>query len=469
MKKPRSLKFKITAVLLCFDLIILGLIYFFQTFFLDDFYYRSKIADMINVSNNVVRQINNEDINSLVAETSFLNEVCVRIDLNSTSITGSNGNNVCALNNLSDSQVNDIAEKTINDGGKHLFQNYRLAYPYNDKDLFIYGQITEYYNQSILVMVSSTVEPLNATITTIQSQYLMIATIIIIVTLLLAFLISKMILTPINFFNKEAKNLPRGKYHGFNNHPSSLELSELNQTLISANEEINKADKARKELLSNVSHDLRTPLTMIVGYGEMIRDLKDENNEENINVIINEAKRLSSLVDDLLDVSHLESDQLNLHLDEVSLNDLLMQVYNQYQKYCESLDIDFTIDLSNDAIVYLDQKRIKQVLYNFLNNALNYNNSEHKIIKLICQEQSQCYKISVYDNGQGIKQEDLGKIWERYYKVDKEHVRFHLGSGIGLSLSKQLLELHGFEYGVDSKYGAYSEFYFYIEKEKSGL
>ncbi len=420
---------------------------------------------MVSISNNIVRRINEDDLESVVAEASFLNEVCVRIDFNSSSITGSNTNNVCALNNLSDSQVENIANETVNQGGKCLFQNYRLAFPFNDKDLFIYGQVGTYMDEPVLVMVSSTIEPLNATISTIQSQYLMIAVIIIFVTLLLAFIISKMIVKPIKFFNKEAKNLPKGEYHSDNVNINSLELKELNETLASANTEINKADKARKELISNVSHDLRTPLTMIVGYGEMIRDLKEENNEENINVIINEAKRLSSLVDDLLDVSHIESNQLKLHLEDVSLNEFLMGVYNQYARYCETLDIDFSIELADDAIITIDSKRISQVLYNFLNNAINYNNSEHKIIKIKSIEEEKRYKIAVYDNGQGIKEEDIDKIWDRYYKVDREHVRFHLGSGIGLSLAQNLLKLHGFEYGVDSKYGEYSEFYFYIEKE----
>lgn len=421
---------------------------------------------MISVSDTLVKRISDEDIEGLVAETSYLNEVCVRIETDLTSITSRNTNQVCALNNLSDDQVNDIINTTKQEGGSHLFKSYRLSYPFNDKDLFIYGKVTTLYNQPIVVMVSSTIEPLNATISTIQSQYLIIVAIIIIVTILLALLISQMIIKPIKRINTEAKKLPKGKYDDTKTSHNSSEFKELNDTLVAANKEINKADRARKELLSNVSHDLRTPLTMIVGYGEMIRDIKEENNDENINVIINEAKRLSSLVDDLLDVSRIENEKLVLNLEDVSLNDFLTNVYNQYQKYCSSLGIDFSLELDEDAIITIDKKRIGQVLYNFLNNAINYNDNEHKIIKIMSKEEESRYKISVYDNGQGIKKEDIENIWSRYYKVDQEHVRFHIGSGIGLSLAKQLLDSHGFEYGVESVYGEYSVFYFYIEKEE---
>lgn len=422
---------------------------------------------MIRVSNEVVKRINDEDINSLVSETSFSNEVCVRIELNSSSLTGSNGNAVCALNNLSDSQVQAIAYETYENGGKHLFKDYKLAYPFNDKELFIYGQIVISYNQPILILVSTTVQPLNATISTIKSQYSMIAIIIILVTLLLSFLLSKMIIVPIKYFRDGAKKLPLGKYVSDLSKIKSLELNELNESLVSANDEINKADKTRKDLLSNVSHDLRTPLTMIVGYGEMIRDFKEENNDENINVIINEAKRLSCLVDDLLDVSHIESNQLVLHKEDVSLNELLRTVFQQYDKYCSTIDVKLSLELDDDCIVNVDSKRISQVLYNFINNAINYNDSSQKKIRIVSKKIDNRYKISVIDNGHGIKEEDIDRIWQRYYKVDKEHVRFHLGSGIGLSIARQLLELHGIEYGVESEYGEYSEFYFLLKPAES--
>ena len=232
----------------------------------------------------------------------------------------------------------------------------------------------------------------------------------------------------------------------------------------SANEDILKAEKAKKELLGNVSHDLRTPLTMIVGYGEMIRDLPEENNEENINVIIDEAKRLSTLVDDLIDISKIDAIKLELSKEKVSLKSLLNEVYHQYDKHCKSQGIELTLNTEEeDAQVEVDVKRIKQVLYNFINNSLNYNDKDKQKIEIGYQKLDDTYRVYVYDNGEGIDEKDINNIWDRYYKVDKEHKRHHIGSGIGLSLAKQLLDAHGFNYGVESQKGEWTRFYFDVQ------
>ena len=202
---------------------------------------------------------------------------------------------------------------------------------------------------------------------------------------------------------------------------------------------------------------------MIVGYGEMIRDLPEENTEENINVIIDEAKRLSTLVDDLIDISKIDAIRLELHKEEITVKELLESVYRQYEKYCETQGIELILDCKEDQKIQIDIKRIKQVLYNFINNSLNYNDKEKQKIIIGSERNEDGLRIYVYDNGEGIDKEDLGNIWDRYYKVDKEHKRHHIGSGIGLSLAKQLLEAHGMECGVESLKGEYSKFYFDIK------
>lgn len=443
---------------------ILGIIYFFQTNYLDDFYRKSKENTLVQVANNVAETLISEDADNYFETVGFSNEVCVRVVSNNNKY---NNPGACILRNVDNNTINNIYQEVQNNQGNKMFYNFVSFNGFPNareiKDMLVYGKNIEIDDNSILILVSSIITPLNATISTLKSQYIIIALIVIVATIVLALIISKLMIKPIKKINDESKNLSVGKYDGDNINCINKEYSELNQTLIDANEDIMKADKAKKELLANVSHDLRTPLTMIEGYGEMIRDLPEENNEDNINVIIDEAKRLSCLVDDLIDISRIENSKLVLTKSQISIYELVSEVYKQYEKYCEAQNVAFKLDVNDslkDIFTEIDVNRIKQVIYNFINNALNYNDKENQEIIIGVEMIEDAYRVYVKDNGRGIEQKDLVNIWDRYYKVDKTHVRNHIGSGIGLSLCKELLQAHELNYGVDSLVGEYSKFYF---------
>lgn len=460
MKKKFSLRVQLLVVMLIFVIAVLGLVYIFQTSFLDTFYKYNKIKSIQGVGRDIAENINTDDFSDYIEKTSMSNEVCIRTVSNneSYSYTGA-----CTLRGLDNSLIDLIASETeASDNSEKLFDDFKYQRRFDERpeDVYIFSKLITIDDELVLILVSSGITPLDATISTIRSQYLVIIGIVAVMTMVLTLIISTFILNPIKKINEESKNLSKGEYKADNIKANSKEIDELNNSLENANEDILKAEVAKKELLGNVSHDLRTPLTMIVGYGEMIRDLPEENTEENINVIIDEAKRLSTLVDDLIDISKIESIKLELHREDVSLNDLLTSVYHQYDKYCKSQGVDFKLEISDDVVINVDVKRIKQVLYNFINNSLNHNTKENKQIILGSKKIDDGYRVFVYDNGEGIDEKDINNIWDRYYKVDKKHKRYHIGSGIGLSLAKQLLEAHGFKYGVESKLNEYSEFYF---------
>jgi len=463
LKKKYSLRVQLVFILLIFVIAVMGLVYFVQTTFLDDFYKTNKIKSLSSVAYSIADMIGDEDFDEIIEHMSMSNEVCVRVVSNKEDYCYSGP---CTLKGIDNNTINMIASEVVaQENGEKLFDNFRYQRHFQDKpeDVYIFAKMIEYDEERILILVSSGITPLNTTISTIKSQYLLISSIIVAMTIILALILSRFILKPIKQINNESKNLSKGEYDATKVATNSLELSELNEGLEKANEDILKAEKAKKELLGNVSHDLRTPLTMIVGYGEMMRDLPEENNEDNINVIIDEAKRLSTLVDDLIDISKIDAIKLELNRTEVDLNDFLSSVYRQYEKYCQTQKIDFSLKLSDDIKVSIDEKRIKQILYNFINNSLNYNNKDKQVIELGSEKIDDFYRVYVYDNGEGIEANDIKNIWDRYYKVDKEHKRHHIGSGIGLSLAKELLEAHGLNYGVESQKGEYSKFYFDIK------
>ena len=450
--------------MLVFVLAIMGIIYFVQTTFLDDFYQANKIKSLKSVGEEISELIGDEDFEEIVVHMGMNNEVCIRTVSNNTAL---NFTGACTLRNLDNNTINAIAQETIEEANSEkLFDRFKYQRRIDDRpeDFYIFAKMINYDNNDVLILVSSGITPLNTTISTIKSQYLLIIGIIVLMTIILALFISRSIINPIKQINEESKNLSKGDYDGMRLNSTTSEFAELNNTLINANEDIQKADKAKKELLGNVSHDLRTPLTMIVGYGEMIRDLPEENNEENINVIIDEAKRLSVLVDDLVDISKMEDNAIELTKEEVSINNLLNEVYHQYDKYCEGISVDLELKTGKDMMVNVDVKRIKQVLYNFINNSINYNKKDKQKIIIGTEEINDGLRVYVYDNGEGIEKKDIENIWDRYYKVDKEHKRHQIGSGIGLSLSREILKAHGLNYGVESKINEYSKFYFDFAK-----
>lgn len=447
------------TILVVFIGLMLALILFLQTTFLDGTYKNNKIAYLKDTAALIDEGIQNDDILSVLEDISFSNEVCVRVITDAVGFTTYQDASSCALGKLSNKQLNKIATTTFDNGGEALFDSNSS----NIKNAYIYSKLSKVNDENVLIMLSTSIVPLQSTIDTMYDQFNIIIIVVVIATILLALCLSSLIVKPIKKIEMEATNLPSGKYDHKLIKTDAREIENLNNTLARANEEIIKADVARKELIGNVSHDLRTPLTMIVGYGEMIRDFPEENNAENINVIINEAKRLSTLVDDLLDLSKVESGKIEFHNKDIKISDLLGSVYDQFEPYCKANNIELVLNIEDsDVVVSVDENRLKQVLHNFMSNALNYNDAKDTKIIIGEEKVDGAYRIYVYDNGSGVKEEDKDKIWNRYYKVDKEHKRSHIGSGIGLSLCKDILDKMGYKYGVDSVYKEYSKFYFDI-------
>lgn len=447
------------TILVVFIGLMLALILFLQTTFLDGTYKNNKIAYLKDTAAQIDEGIQNDDILSVLEDISFSNEVCVRVITDAVGFTTYQDASSCALGKLSSKQLNKIATTTFDNGGEALFDSNSS----NIKNAYIYSKLSKVNDENVLIMLSTSIVPLQSTIDTMYDQFNIIIIVVVIATILLALCLSSLIVKPIKKIEMEATNLPSGKYDYRLIKTDAREIENLNNTLARANEEIIKADVARKELIGNVSHDLRTPLTMIVGYGEMIRDFPEENNAENINVIINEAKRLSTLVDDLLDLSKVESGKIEFHNKDIKISDLLGSVYDQFEPYCKANNIELVLNVEDsDVVVNVDDNRLKQVLHNFMSNALNYNDAKDTKIIIGEEKVDGAYRIYVYDNGSGVKEEDKDKIWNRYYKVDKEHKRSHIGSGIGLSLCKDILDKMGYKYGVDSVYKEYSKFYFDI-------
>lgn len=222
-----------------------------------------------------------------------------------------------------------------------------------------------------------------------------------------------------------------------------------------------KLETVRADFVANVSHELKTPLTSITGFVETLLEgaLDDkENSREFLKIIQAQADRLNNLVNDLLELSYLESRQIQLEPIAFDLRALCGEVAAGFgaQLRKKALAIENNI---GPVTVTADKERIRQVFTNLVDNAIKY--TREKTAIRLSSEQSGCLvKISVSDDGPGIPARELSRLFERFYRVDKARSREMGGTGLGLAIVKHIIELHGGTVGVESTEGAGSTFWF---------
>ena len=193
-----------------------------------------------------------------------------------------------------------------------------------------------------------------------------------------------------------------------------------------------------------------------------MRDIPGENSPENVQVIIDEATRLTTLVNDLLDLSKLQSGVSEICKEEFDITQNIIAILKRFSKLTEQDGYVIRFEYRDDAIVFADEYKIYQVIYNLIINAINYAGDDKTVIVRQIVH-GNVVRIEVEDHGNGIAKEELDNIWDRYYKVDKNHKRAVQGTGLGLSIVQNILELHDTKYGVHSVLGKGSTFWFELK------
>lgn len=483
-----SIKWRLFNYLALFTTVILILLWLLQVVFINSFYKIIKVNAIKSYANSIANNINNSDLeNSITNYASDSNSSITIIDENDNTLYSSNFAPFHGrILNISSQDIKDCIIKAKENGGSYLKwldnsneqNNADNHDDYDDNNEFSgnpsdshkilftlnYTKLTTKEDGSIvaIVITNADIAPLDETVKTIRLQLVYVTIIMLIFSLLLALLISKKISKPIIKINTSAKELAKGNYDVNFVESEYKEISELGNTLNYARSELSKNENLRRELIANISHDLRTPLTMITGYAELMRDLPGENTEENLQIIIDEAKRLTSLVNDVLDISKLQSGTQPLNTEVFSLTSSISDILERYAKFIDQNGYTIRFLHDNDAYVYADELRISQVVYNLVNNALTYTGKDKLVIvRQSCSDNKVI--IEVIDTGEGISQDKLPLIWDRYYKVSKEHKRAAIGTGLGLSIVKTILDQHHAKYGVKSTVGQGSIFWFELD------
>lgn len=320
-------------------------------------------------------------------------------------------------------------------------------------------------NPEAYIFICNYLQPIGTTVSIFVRQFFFVGIIIMILTVFMSTLFSYNLSEPIIRISKSAKELPKGQFNAKIEKHDYEEIKQLAETLTSASSEIAKSEDLRRELMANISHDLRTPLTMIKAYAEMIRDISGENpekREKHLKVIIDETDRLSSLVNDILDLSKLQAGVQEMNLETFNFSERLSGVISRFDILRESDGVVVDLQVEPDILITADITKLEQVVYNLTNNAVTYAGDDNKVIVRLFRK-GNVVRFEVEDHGEGISAENLPYIWDRYYKVserNKTHKRAKMGSGIGLSIVKSVLEQHNFSFGAESVEGQGSTFWF---------
>ena len=504
LKGRLTLHVKLLCYFLVFGAIILVVLWVFQSFLLKRYYTNRKSKIVEQSASRIIQAIEqNKNVWTTVDNVAGYNSLTVAV-YDAESVMGFtaplyeiNYDNPAAQLTIEPHEVYNYYRSAKNEGGTYMcvdsnsmdqiaqkkLEMLRKAFSgasadsampeihyrsstTNNVENMVYAAIARQGTESeVFVLVTSSITPLSNTLEIMRGQLLWVSLVFVILSLVFSLYASRRIAKPISKTNSAAKELAKKNYEVEFDAKGYLEVKELNDTLNYTKTELAATEKLQRELIANISHDLRTPLTMITGYGEVMRDLPGENTPENIQIIIDEATRLSTLVNDLLDLSKLQSGALLAEKKRFCLTDSIRDIFARYAKLVEQDGYNIIFEAQEDVYINADELRISQVIYNLVNNAVNHVGEDKTVIITQKVMKGGKVRIEVTDHGEGIPADKLEYIWERYYKVDKEHKRGVIGSGLGLSIVKSILDAHNAHYGVRSTLGKGSTFWFEINTD----
>ncbi|MBQ4506405.1 MAG: HAMP domain-containing histidine kinase [Firmicutes bacterium] len=466
--RSRSLSFKLTCALIFFALILMGLIWLLQTVFLER-YYESSMEKKAGAALSYVSSIYAEseeldlaEYEQTLQEMSKKNDMFFYAENEDGSVTLSSDTGMFGRRARGD-------QKTLEEVRARLYFGEGNSVSFKAKDgpdanvLISVSKVESEYRETLFIYAYTTLTPLGPAVEIIKRQLFIVTLISLLLAAVIAVFYSRKLAKPVTDISGKAKLLTHGEYDVDFSAYGYREIEELGDILSDAADELEKADNLQKDLIANISHDLRTPLTMIKSYAELIRDIYGNNEakrNESLEVIIDETDRLSDLVSDLLTLSKLQAGNEAL---EKSVFDISKSAENIIKVYLVLEKEGFKFELvkpDHPVMVNGDERKLQQVLSNLLSNAIRYSD-EIKDISVVIEEKNGWVRCSVNDCGIGIDEKDLANIWNRYQKASRQGVRGRRGgTGLGLSIAKEILEQHGARYGVSSQPGVGSSFWF---------
>ena len=310
------------------------------------------------------------------------------------------------------------------------------------------------------VIVSASLAQISTAAEVLRSILFPLAVILLVLDLLFAMLFSRWFTRPIERLSAGAQEIAAGNYDVQISVVHRDEIGRLAEDFNHMASEVKRSAQLEKDILANVSHDLRTPLTLIKGYAETVRDLTgsdDAKRTEQCNIIVDETDRLSALVNSVMELSKVQNGSEKPNPVDFDMSQLCFEVAGRYDALCDQNHWTLRLEADHEAPVKADPAMMERVLHNLLGNAFHHIGADGVVVLRVIPLVQGC-RVEVEDHGPGIAPEDLPYLFDRYYRARQDAGK--TGTGLGLSITKAILQQHGFAFGVNSALGEGSTFWF---------
>ena len=482
MRKRRSFGVRLWLWFVVFSGVIFIALWLLQTVFLQSFYNDMAIRGAEKAAGEIAEHSDDADFYDVIDETAAENSLLVFV-------TDGQGNVLYSADEYKRLYGETEHEQEERRNGNPYFSSdeimnwekgalRNLPYSYEsfiarlresgaDSAGFVTEDNAAYVTGSILddgtiLYVSMPLGTVGGTVRILRLQLVWVSVLSLILGFVIAWAISRRFGKPIEKIAGSAREIAAGNYHPELPKGFCTELDELSDTLGEMALSLEKAKNAQREFLANVSHDLRTPLTMIRGYAEMVREISwsdAKKREQDLDIITREADRLTALVNEILEFSAMQSGSTPQEFGVIDLSRAVREVTGQFAPFCEQNGFVIEAEIADGVAVSADEAQIRRVIYNFIDNAVNHTD-ESKKIKVSLSQKDGSARFAVTDFGKGITNEEIPYIWDRYYTARNRKNKAAV-SGLGLSIAKEILTAHKAKFGVDTRNGC--TFWFELE------
>lgn len=472
VKIGHSIRMKLTILLLCLTAGIFLSYFLINRFFLENYYLHTKEESLINGYEEINKILKNEpsitiEVSNKIAKICESSGITIIIVDTSDNIELQYGNAHELRERLQQINFGDNSEfKVIKKTNKYVLQKYT-----GETSSAGYMEISGFFSSNRIFLMRVAVESIHESVSISMNFFIYVGIAISIIGIIIAFFISGEFTKPILKLAHISKRMSELDFNAKYKIESSDEIAVLGSSMNELSEKLEKTilelkqantelkndiqkkeeiDEMRKEFISNVSHELKTPIALIQGYAEGLSENINEDEESRdfyCNVIIDEADKMNKMVKNLLTLNQLEFGNMSLQIEKFDICLVIQGVVHSLDYLFKQNHIFVEFKNTEELYVYADEFKIEEVITNYLTNAIHHTEL-NGIIQIKAIKQNNKVRVSVYNQGKNIPESEIKNIWVKFYKVDKARTRKYGGTGIGLSIVKAIMNAHSQDYGV---------------------